>query len=192
MTEENQSTVPATEAKLTEQASATTPTAATPAETPAEELMIPKHRYDEVSRKLKALEDEAAKKAKEQQAEDEKKLAQQQEWQKLYEGRKAKVEELTPKAELADKLTEMVTQQYEAEIKNWPDTVKAMAPSADASILVKLDWANKARPLATELLADKTPTPGNGRRPQPVSPAGTGQREQQARAEQQRWTRNQF
>jgi hypothetical protein len=171
MTEEQQNQAAQADAKEQSSAAASAETKNT--DTESQELMIPKHRYDEVSRKLKALEDDAAKKAKEQQAEDEKKLAQQQEWQKLYEGRKAKVEELTPKAELADKLTEMVTQQYEAEIKNWPDTVKAMAPSADASILVKLDWANKARPLATELLADKTPVAGNGRRPAVAGPANS-------------------
>ncbi|MGP1664472.1 MAG: hypothetical protein ACTS5I_00865, partial [Rhodanobacter sp.] len=177
--------VSATEATPKEQTQATTPAVATPTETPAE-VMIPKHRYDEVSKKLKALEDDAAKKAADQQVADEKRMAEQQEWQKLYESRKAKVDELTPKAELADKLTAMVTEQYAATIKDWPEQVKAMAPADEADILTKLAWMQKATPLATELLGDKTPQGGNGRRPQPVSPANQAKAVEEQR---QQWSR---
>ena len=105
-----------------------------------------------------------------QRAEEER-MAQSAEWQKLADSRKAKVEELTPKAELADKLTAMVAAQYEATIKDWPEQVRAMAPSDDAGILTKLEWMNKATPLAKGLMDDKTPIPGNGRRPRPTNPA---------------------
>lgn len=179
------------EATQQEQKPATPAAEPSKTETPAEQT-VPYARFKEINDKLKALEDEAAKVAKEREAEDEKKLAAQQEWQKLAESRKTKVEELLPKAELADKLSEMVLAQYQAEIKEWPDTVKAMAPADDASILQKLDWMNKAKPLALELMSDKTPTPGNGRRPTPSAPAGTGTREKEARVQQGAWTRTQF
>lgn len=137
------------------------------------EQTVPYHRFKAINDELKDLKDEAAKKAQAQQAEDEKKLAEQAEWQKLADSRKAKVDELTPRAELADKLTEMVAAQFEAEIKDWPKEVKDMAPAEDASILTKLEWMNKAKPLALAMMEDKTPTPGNGRKPAPVGAAAT-------------------
>ena len=159
-----------TQADAKEQAA--TPSAETKkADNPSQELMIPKHRYDEVSNRLKALEDERAAEKATREEEDSKKLAEQAEWQKLAENRKVKLDELKPKAELADKLTAMVAEQYESEIKGWPETVKAMAPNADADILVKLEWMRKAKPLALELMEEKAPAPGNGRRPPPVSSA---------------------
>lgn len=181
-----------TEATTKEQKPATPPAGVSNTEQPSQEQTVPYTRFKEVNDRLKALEDEAATKATEQQAEDEKKLAAQAEWQKLAESRKAKVEELKPKADLADKLSAMVLEQYDAEIKEWPEQVKAMAPSAEADVLVKLDWMKRAKPLALELMADKTPTPGNGRRPTPSAPAGTGAREEKARDEQRQWTRSNF
>lgn len=151
------------------------------------EQTVPYSRFKEVNDRLKALEQDATKRAKEQEAENEKRLAEQAKWQELYEGSKGKLAELTPKAELADQLSEMVAQQYAAEIAEWPDQVKAMAPADDASILVKLDWLKRARPLAQELMEDKTPPAGNGRKPPPKAPAGDAKAAEQQR---QRW-RNQ-
>lgn len=136
-------------------------------ETPAE-VMIPKARFDEVNNALKKLQSDAAEQAKTQAANDEKKLAEQAEWQKLADKRKADVEALTPKAELADKLVDLVSAQYAAEIKDWPAEVKDMAPDDGADILVKLAWMSKAKPLAVAMMEDKAPTPGNGRRPKPI------------------------
>lgn len=169
MPEETQPTTPAAQA----QAPATPPAGAPNTETPAAEQTVPYARFKELNDKLKAFESDAAKKAAAQQAEDEQKLAQQAEWQKLADSRKAKVDELTPKAELADKLTEMVTAQYADEIKDWPAEVKAMAPDESADILTKLAWMAKAKPLATELLKDKPPIAGNGSRPKVAAPAGS-------------------
>lgn len=170
----DEATAPVVEVKLGDKSEAAASAETKNTDTKPQEIMIPKHRYDEVSSELKTLRDDAAKKALEQQAEDEKKLAAQNEWQKLADNRKAKVEELTPKAELADKLTTMVTEQYATEIAAWPEQVKAMAPSDDASILTKLEWMRKAKPLATELMADTAPIHGNGRRPTPSGVAGSG------------------
>lgn len=123
---------------------------------------------------------------------EEDRLAQEAQWQKLADQRKAKVEELTPKAELADKLSALVLEQYTAEITAWPEQVRNMAPGDEADVLTKLDWMKRAKPLALQLMADKTPTPGNGPKPKPMGSAGSGQQEQRARTEQATWTRRQF
>lgn len=191
MTTEQQTTpvVPATEAKPVDQAQATTPAVAIPTETPAEHL-IPKSRFDEVNEKLRKLEADAAAKAKADQKAEEERLARDAQWQQLSESRKAKIDELMPQVELATKLSAMVLEQYDAEIKAWPEQVRNMAPADDADVLVKLDWMKRAKPLATELMADKTPVAGNGRRPTPSAPAGSGARETAARSEHAKWTRN--
>lgn len=129
-------------------------------------------RFNEINNELKRFKEEAAKAAKAREEEDTKKLAEQQEWQKLADKRKTALDELAPKAELADRLSELVAAQYESEIREWPETVKAMAPAADASILTKLEWMNKARPLALELAKEKTPPAGNGRKPPVAGRAG--------------------
>lgn len=169
MPEETESTTPAAQT----QAPATPPAGAQNAETPAAEQTVPYARFKELNDKFKALETDAAKKAAAQQAEDEQKLAQQAEWQKLSESRKAKIDELTPQAELASKLTEVVSAQYAAEIKDWPEQVRNMAPDESADILTKLAWMSKAKPLAVELLKDKPPIAGNGARPKVAAPAGS-------------------
>jgi hypothetical protein len=184
MAEEQQTQVVETDVK--EQGSAATSAETKNTDTQSQELMIPKHRYDEVSNKLRKLEEDAAKKAKADSEEEERRLAQQAEWQKLADQRKAKVEELMPQVELATKLAELVTEQYTAEIADWPEQVKAMAPSEDASILTKLEWMRKAKPLATELLADKSPTPGNSRRPAPISAANVAKAGDQQRTDWQK------
>lgn len=160
----------ATEAQQPEQP-ATTPAVAQKTDTQSQEQTVPYTRFKEVNDRLKALEDERAAEKQAREEEDGKKLAEQAEWQKLAENRKTKLDELKPKADLADKLATMVTTQYEAEIKDWPETVKAMAPNADAPILDKLEWMQKAKPLALELMAEKSTAHGNGRKPPPVSAA---------------------
>lgn len=177
---------PTTNEATQEQKPATPPAGAQNTDTPSQEQTVPYARFKEVNDELKTLKEERATAAKAQEADNEKKLAEQQAWQQLADKRKTQVDELTPKAELADRLTEMVTQQYAATIKDWPEQVKAMAPDDTADILTKLDWMNKATPLAKELMDDKTPTPGNGRRPSPMSPAGQAKATEQQR---QQWSR---
>lgn len=169
MPEEQQAQTPTAQP----QAPATPPAGASPTETPAQEQTVPYTRFKEINDQLKALKDEADKQAKARQAADEQKLAQEAEWQKLADTRKSKIDELEPQAKLATALTEMVTAQYQADIKDWPEQVRAMAPSEDASILTKLEWMAKAKPLALELLKDKAPVPGNGPRPKPAGAAGS-------------------
>ena len=180
MAEEQQTQPVEVDAK--EQSSAATSAETKKPDTESQELTIPKHRYDEVAAELRKLKASASEQEKAAAKAEEERLAHQAEWQKLYEGSKAKVGELTPKAELADKLTEMVTAQYTAEIATWPEQVKAMQPDAEADILTKLAWMSKAKPLAVELMADKTPMPGNGTRPKPAAPAGVAKATEETRS----------
>ena len=158
----------------------------------AQEQTVPYNRFKEVNEKLRKLEAEQAKQAKEREQAEEKRLQEQQQWRELYEGNKARVQELEPKADLADKLSAMVLEQYAAEIKEWPEQVRNMAPDDNADVLTKLAWAARAKPLAMELMGDKTPPPGNGRKPPPTGGAGSGQQQERARTEQANWTRRQF
>lgn len=156
----------ATETTATAQSSAGTSNTETQAEP-----MIPKARFDEVNNRLKALEAEAAKNAKAQAAEDERLKIAQGEWQKLAESHKARVEELTPKAELAEELTQFFNDWIEEQTSTWPKELegfKGLDPGASASIKQRQAWLREGSKLATELLGDKTPTPGNGRRPRPT------------------------
>jgi hypothetical protein len=89
----------------------------------------------------------AAKEAEEQQA------IRQGEYQKLAEDRKAQLEQLAPKAELADRLSEIVAKQLETEIAAWPESVRAIMPAEDSPLLERITWAERTRPLAQELMA---------------------------------------
>lgn len=160
------------DSKLTEQTTANPSDGTQKAETPAD-VMIPKARFDEVNKKLRDLEAAATAQQKAAAKADEERMATQNEWQKLAETRKAAIDELTGFAELATKLSEMSAAQYEADIKDWPEQVKAMAPDDDADILTKLAWMQKAKPLALELLKDKAPVPGNGPRPKVAAALGS-------------------
>lgn len=88
----------------------------------------------------------AAKETEEQQA------IKQGEWQKLAEERKTQLDALAPKAELADRLSEIVAKQLETEIAAWPESVRAIMPAEDSPLLDRLTWAERTRPLAKELM----------------------------------------
>jgi hypothetical protein len=182
MAEEQQK--PAVEVKVQEQPAASSAATQNTEQQPQEQT-VPYARFKEINDQLKAFKDDADKQAKARQAEEEQKLAQTAEWQKLAEKRGGDLEALKPRAELADKLTELVTVQYQADINDWPAEVKAMAPADDASILDKLAWMAKAKPLAMELMKDKTPIPGNGARPKPIGAAGAAKADEKQR---ETWT----
>lgn len=107
---------------------------------------------------------------KAQREADEKHKIEQGEWQKLAEERKTQLEQLAPKSELADRLSELVAKQLDTEIATWPDSVRAIMPKPESSLLERLEWAERTRPLAQELIAAKTP---NGT-PYPAQHSGTG------------------
>lgn len=94
----------------------------------------------------------------------------QGEWQKLAEERKTQIEQLAPKSELADRLQEIVAKQLETEIATWPESVRAIMPKPESSLLDRLEWAERTRPLAQELIAAK----GSNGTPYPAQHSGTG------------------
>ncbi len=74
-------------------------------------------------------------------------------WQKIAEERKTQLDQLTPKATLADDLTVIVTQQLDAEIAAWPESARAIVSADGLDLKAKLELVNRTRPLAQEILA---------------------------------------
>jgi len=103
---------------------------------------------------------------------EEKRLAEQQQWQQLAEKRKGELDALSPKAQQADELAKLLTQQINSEIRDWPDEVKSLAPQGEVSAAEMLRWVESARALATKLSQKAAPATGNGRLPKP---AGVGE-----------------
>lgn len=139
--------------------------------------MIEELRKENAShRKAKQAAQEAAAKEAEQRLEHERNF------QQLAEQRKAKIDELSAQTEaqaaLAADLTRILGERIDAEIKSWPEEIKAMAPAGDVDPRVLFAWVEQARPLAAKL-QQAGQTPGNGGGPKP---AGTnGRSDQQAR-----------
>lgn len=131
-------------------------------------------RRESAARRKRETELEAA-----QKASDEEKLAGERKWQELADKRKAELDALTPRVALADKLAQMMTGQLEAEIKAWPEEVRALDPGAD-DLVSRMAWAEKARGLAAKLVETaKSPKPGNAPGPKPAGqpPAQQAQRQ---------------
>lgn len=63
----------------------------------------------------------------------------------------ARVKELEPIAQRYTALTQLVQEQLEQEIKDWPAEVKTFDPGKDAPIEERLAWRNKSRPLMERL-----------------------------------------
>lgn len=97
---------------------------------------------------------------------EEAQLAEQAKWQELAEKRQARLAELEPLSEDMKALTESIAVQMNAEIADWPDEVKALAPDGEVSPVVMLDFLSKHRPLAAKLAAPPAPN-GNGPGPKP-------------------------
>ena len=135
------------------------------------EHMIPKTRLDQLNNELKALRAEQAQAQKERDEAARKAAEDQGKFKELYEGAQTQVANLASKAELADKLAEMVAAQLKAEVDGWPEEVKAVLPTDPTDILAFMDAVGKARPLAQKLSTAPTPPPaGNGRGPKPAGP----------------------
>lgn len=120
---------------------------------------------ERLQRDRKTREREAAK-AKEAEA------AAAGEHKTLAEQRGARIEELEPKAERADRYAEVLNRQAEATVAAWPAELKALDPGPE-DLDARLAWIEKSRPLAEKLgaapVAPDTdagkggrPTPGGG------------------------------
>lgn len=97
---------------------------------------------------------------------EEAQLAEQAKWQELAEKRQARLTELEPLSDDMKALTESIAAQMNAEIADWPDEVKALAPEVEVSPVVMLEFLSKHRPLAAKLAAPPAPN-GNGPGPKP-------------------------
>lgn len=162
---------PATETIIEETSQDAAPAGAKNTDTGATEHMVPKSRLDQLNNELKALRAEQAQAQKERDEAARKAAEEQGKFKELYEGAQTQVAALAPKAELADKLAEMVAAQLKAEVDGWPEEVKAILPTDPTDILAFMDAVGKARPLAQKLSTAPTPPPaGNGRGPKPAGP----------------------
>ncbi len=101
------------------------------------------------------------------QAAAEKALADNQQWEQLAKQHKAQLDALTPKAELADRLSEQLTAQIEARVKKLPSEVTALDPG-DADIVARLAWLDKAEALAAKLTGAAQGQTGNKPAPKPA------------------------
>lgn len=129
-------------------------TSVVPAEKSGEKLFtqadLERQIDDRLKRERSKAEAAATKAAKE--AEDQR-AATAGEYQKLAEDRKTTIEQLTPKAELADKLSEIFTKQLDAELATWPEEAQPLVLPADSPLLQRIESADRARPIAQKLLA---------------------------------------
>lgn len=192
MPEEQQAGQTQTEAQPNSQPAAATPAEAQKPDNQSQEQTVPYARFKEVNDKLKALEDAAKQAAANQQAAEEQRMQEQQQWRELAEERGKQLQGYKDKATDYDKLAALVGKQLETEINGWPEKVRNLFPAGEMPVLAKLEWAERFRPLAQEMAGEAAPTPGNGRRPAPVVPAGQQQHEQKTRASHERWARGQF
>lgn len=136
------------------------------------EQTIPLSRFNEVNNQLRALQKAQAKADADAKAAEAARLKGQGEWQKLAEDAQAEVDALRPLQDEVAALTATFAEQMTAEIADWPDEVKALAPEGEVSPMVMLDFLAKHRPLAAKLSA---PPPANGNGPGP-KPLGAAQK----------------
>ncbi len=171
------------------QPEATTVTPAPSAETQntdtAQEVAIPKSRFDEVNKRAKEAEKRLADLEKQAQDAEKTKLAETNQFQKLYETAEAKA------AALETQLADMLTKAKLGTVKSAIETAARTAGFADPGDAhafvdvnsIEIDEATgqakgveqlvkdlaKAKPY---LVAQATPAPGNGKLPKPAGIGG--------------------
>ncbi|PYJ11288.1 MAG: hypothetical protein DMF06_03490 [Verrucomicrobia bacterium] len=179
----SEETVPTTETTATaaSQTTATPPAGAQTTETPADQ-MIPKSRFDEINKELKALRAEKEAASSEAQKAKEKQMVEQAQWQQLAEERGKTIDGYKAKADEYDKLAPVVAEQLKAEIDQWPEKVKGLFPTAEMPVNEMLEWAKRFRPLAQEMMGTTAIVPGNGTRPKAVGMAGATKAQEDKRA----------
>jgi hypothetical protein len=103
------------------------------------------------------------------QAAEEARLKEQGQFKQLAEQHEARVKELEPLQGRYAELSQLVAGQIEAQIEEWPATVKVFDPGADAPIEQRLSWLEKSKPLIEQLqLQARANQPGNGPNPRPT------------------------
>jgi chromosome segregation ATPase len=139
---------------------------------------------EDLQRQLAALQSQNAefladnqkyrKKQKEQeeaaQAAEQARLAEAGQFKELAAKHETRVKELEPISASYSKLAEQIQAQIEAEIKDWPQEVKALVPGADVPVEQRLEQMTRLRPLLEKLQVQaKGQNPGNRPNPQPAN-----------------------
>ena len=96
---------------------------------------VPYERFKEVNtqnaelkKRLAAIEAEERKRADEAKQAEEQRLSEQNEFKALYEKRTAELTALTPKAQQADELLALITEQNDARISELPEDLRTLIP----------------------------------------------------------------
>jgi vacuolar-type H+-ATPase subunit I/STV1 len=152
----------------------TTSSGSTPTETDKTPISSLPADIQDYIRRLRDEAEEANKKqradARKLQQAEEQRLKEQGEYKQLAEAHAARVQQLEPIAERYEALSKLVTEQIDDETKDWPQTVKALDPGADAGIETRLAWRNKARAIVADLQQQaRGQQPGNSPNPKPAS-----------------------
>jgi hypothetical protein len=139
---------------------------------PQADQTVPFWRFKAVNDELNRVKGEAEQAATAKKTADDKALAAQNRWQELATNREKELGDLQPKLQLADKLTTIMARQLEDEIKLWPESVRKIMPAADSPLMERIEWAERTRPLAQELI--EATAKGKGTR-FPAQHSGTNQ-----------------
>lgn len=122
--------------------------------------------------RLKKQQDEAA------EAERQAQLKERGEYKVLAEQHAARLKEVEPLAQGYNQLASLISGQIEAQIKDWPQEVRALVPDVNTPIEQRLEQVEKLRPLVAKMAEQQRgQQPGNGPNPAQANPAQT--REQQ-------------
>jgi DNA repair exonuclease SbcCD ATPase subunit len=108
--------------------------------------------------RLKSIEDK-------QTESERKRLAEQGEWQKLAETASQERDALKPVQESYQKLSELVTSQIKATIKDWPKEAKDLLPENEPDALKLMSEVERIKPLVAKLTgnAGKSGNVANGK-----------------------------
>lgn len=172
--------MPTDEQPTTPEQQPTTPAGAQNPDTPPADEMIPKSRFDEINKRMKAAEALLAKQQKDAETATTAELAKKQEYEKLYQQEAAKVASLEAQFQKAQ--AEMRRERIKALVE--AEARKAnFAEPADAHLFLNLDEIEddeKGKPKGVDalvkelakaksyLLTTRQTTPGNGARPTPA------------------------
>lgn len=126
--------------------------------------------------------------ADERKAAEEKRLEAEKQWQELANLRATEIAQLTEKATRYEALEGRLRDQILAEVKAWPEEVRALMP-ATTDVQTLMDWRERATTLVAKLTTAANPAPGTGKTPTPAATAGRADAEK-ARKDFEKSVRN--
>lgn len=154
---------------------------------PGGEHMIPKSRLDEVLAKQRELQAKLDEQAEAQRKADEKRQEEEGKWKDLAGKRETEREAASAEAKQAQaasqKLALRLHNAIDAEIKDWPEKLRAKIPTREAceDAEARAAKVDELRDLVGEFAADAR-TPGNGRVPPPAGGSNPAETAKAARA----------